>query len=179
MKLPADCRYATKAPTRGSIIDKIDDGEIACCRSRHSTFFSLYGHPEPLCQVTGVEVYRFHWMQAFGAHADVCIARSGTEIMLSRGYHPAVSADVERFNATLTIDEWRRLQNALIEANFWSLERSIYPVDIAILDGYELVVEGRRNNAYTATLMVNPRAAELRQLGQVAFDMAGLASIRF
>ena len=57
MKLPADCRYAGKAPTRRSIVQKIDNGEIACCRSAPS--YWIVGGPTPLCQIAADQVYRF------------------------------------------------------------------------------------------------------------------------
>jgi hypothetical protein len=66
----------------------------------------------------------------------------------------------------------------LTEANFWSLKSLIGPAGVVGLEGYNLLVEGQRSNVYRSSFMASPRAAELRQLGQAAFDIAGLTGVR-
>jgi hypothetical protein len=115
-------------------------------------------------------------MRAFGEHAVVCVARSGREVTLDCSYYGGRFSLAERVVVALTIEDWRRLQDALIEARFWSLPPTV-PSGGA-LDGYELIVEGRRGSVFRTTRMTNPSAAELRQLGRVAFDLAGPAEVR-
>jgi len=76
----------------------------------------------PLCRSWGTEVYRFTWDSSFDGNAVVRIARFSDEIMLSRVYRPSHFARTERSDASLTVADWARLQDALIAANFWVLE---------------------------------------------------------
>jgi hypothetical protein len=176
MKLLADCCYAAKALINRTVMDKIADGEIVCCRSGQIMLFSF--KPEPLCRVAGDEVYRFCWTAARGAHSEVCIARDGGDVALIGNYCAGPFDCTESIAAILTIEEWRKLRDALSEANFWSLKPLIGPAGVVGVDGYNLLVEGRRSNVYRSTFMANPSAAELRQLGRAAFDIAGLTGVR-
>jgi hypothetical protein len=177
MKLPADCCYAAKALINRSVMDKIADGEIVCCRAGQIMLFSL--QPEPMCRVAGDEVYRFCWTTpALGAHAEVCITRDGGNVALIGNYRAGLFDCTESVAAILTIEEWRKLRDALTEANFWSLKPLIGPAGVVGLEGYNLLVEGQRSNVYRSSFMASPRAAELRQLGQAAFDIAGLTGVR-
>jgi len=77
----------------------------------------------------------------------------------------------------LPIGDWRRLQDALITANFWSLPPMVSSQG-AWLDGYNVIVEGRRGNVFRATTLINPDVDELWQICRVAFDLAGLVDVR-
>src|SRR4051794_32206871 len=120
MKLPAHCRYAAKAPTRRSIVEKIEDGEIACCRSDQQLWFRQRDECQPLCRVAGDEVYRFSYMRGFGEHAIICIARRGDGFIVDAAYYADIYNEAEPFEASLLVSDWRRLEDALIAANFWS-----------------------------------------------------------
>jgi hypothetical protein len=147
-----------------------------CCRSHFEGLFWLRGEYVPLCRIVADEVYRFGWLQAFGAHAVICTARRGDAVVLDRMYCSDMFNEAERIETVLTTVGWRRLQEALIAANFWSLPPFVHPR--GVLDGYDLVVEGRRRNVFRATRLTNPDREELRRLGRVAFDIAGLDRVR-
>jgi hypothetical protein len=157
------------------VIAKIENGVIVCCGS-HRPFYRRDGHA-PLCRVAGDEVYRFEWVQAFGEHATICIVRRGEAITVDRSYHQGMFNKAERFEAMLTLADWRRVQDALIAANFWSLPPFVQSQWLH-LDGYDVIVEGRLRDIFRATQLFNPDVDELWRLCRVAFDVAGLTGIR-
>ena len=59
---------------------------------------------------------------------------------------------------------------------FWCLPPVVQPENLW-LDGHAMVVEGRLHSVFRATLLENPETDELRQLGRIAFDLAGLAHV--
>ena len=91
----------------------------------------------------------------------VRIGRDGDEVSVYRAY----------------LADWQLLYDALAAANFWSLSPDV-PSRGLWLDGHDITVEGRRGEAFKATTLRHPDVDELRQLGRVAFDLAGLAEVR-
>ncbi len=176
IELPPACRCARLARMPLWARTKMEDAEIACCRLA-MPFRVEHADEPPLCRADGDEVYRITYEQAFGEHASIRIARSRHKVRLDRTWHAGRFNEGERFAATLTITEWRQLLDALAAANFWSLPAVVYP-ESATLDGYELIVEGRRGNLFKATRLINPDIEELWRIGRIAFDIAGLAAAR-
>ena len=115
---PRRSSFAVTSP--GRILGDVNDA-VPCCRA-HCMVRSLGDGEVPLCRSWGTEVYRFTWDSSFDGDAVVRIARFSDEIMLSRVYRPSHFARTERSDASLTVADWARLQDALIAANFWVLE---------------------------------------------------------
>ena len=163
MKLPADCPYAVTSPERilGHVIEA-----VPCCRA-HCLFRSLGDGEVPLCRSWGTEVYRFTWDSSFDGDAVVLIARSSDEITLSRVYRPSHFARTERSDASLTVADWARLQDALIAANFWALEPH---GEAHGLDGAYWTIEGRRKDIFRAVHR-SPHGA-IHDLGRLFFALA-------
>ncbi len=170
MKLPADCAYMVNPPERilGDVIEP-----LPCCRV-HCLFRSLGDGEVPLCLSWGTEVYRFTWDSSFDGDAMLRIARLGDEIRLSRVYRPSQFARTERCEASLTPCDWARLQDALIAANFWTLDPH---AEAHGLDGACWTIEGRRKNIFRAAHHWSP-GGELRDLGRLLFDLAGLNKVK-
>jgi hypothetical protein len=130
----------------------------------------------PLCRVEGGEVYRFLYMQAFGRHASIRIAKRRDEITVERGYYAGRFREPQRFVALLRDTDWDRLQDAVAAARFWSQPRIVRPRGIC-LDGFELVVEARRGGTFRVSRFVNPDVPQFWRLGRLAFDLAGLDDV--
>ncbi len=165
MKLPADCPYAVTSPERilGDVIEA-----VPCCRA-HCLFRSLGDGEVPLCRSWGTEVYRFTWDSSLDGDAVVRIARFSDEIMLSRVYRPSHFARTERSDASLTVADWARLQDALIAANFWALEPH---GEAHGLDGAYWTIKGRRKDIFRAVHRWSPHGA-IHDLGRLFFALAG------
>ena len=121
------------------------------------------------CRSWGTEVYRFTWDSSFNGDAVVRIARFSDEIMLSRVYRPSHFARTERSDASLTVADWARLQDALIAANFWALEPH---GEAHGLDGAYWTIEGRRKDIFRAVHRWSPHGA-IHDLGRLFFALAG------
>jgi hypothetical protein len=173
--LPANCPFAKRLPKgRDQIADAIEDGSIPCCRMERP--FWLDRSEPPLCRVEGEEVYRFLYMQAFGAHASIRIAKRRDEIIVERSYYPGMFNKPERFAALLTEADWDRLQDAVTVARFWWLPRIVRPRGLW-LDGFHLIVEARRGDTFRVSKFDNPDVPEFWKLGRLAFDLAGLDDV--
>ncbi len=170
MKLAGNCPYTSIPPER-TLGDMIET--MPCCRA-HCLFRSLGDSEVPLCRSWGTEVYRFTWDSSFDGDAMLRIARLGDEIRLSRGYRPSQFARAERCEASLTPCDWARLQGALTAANFWALDPH---AGTHGLDGACWTIEGRRKNIFRVIQHRSP-GGELRDLGRLLFDLAGLNEVR-
>jgi hypothetical protein len=90
--------------------------------------------------------------------------------MLSRVYRPSHFARTERSDASLTVADWARLQDAVIAANFWALD----PHGEAYgRDGACGTIEGRRKDIFHAVRRWSPDD-QVHDL----FDLAGLCEVR-
>ena len=69
-----------------------------------------------------------------------------------------------------------RGQRPLAAAEFWTQPRNVG--SIIWLDGYEVIVEGRRGDEFRAAEFNNPNVEWFWMLGRVAFDLGGLADVR-
>ena len=98
------------------------------------------------------------------------IARLGDEIMLSRAFRPSHFARTERSDVSLTVADWTRLQDALIAANFWALERHGKAHG---LDGAYWTIEGRRKDIFRVVHRWSPHGA-IHDLGRLFFALARL-----
>jgi hypothetical protein len=153
------------------------DGEIACCRLGMRHWLEWHREP-PLCRVAGDEVYRIIYEPCWDEHVSVCITRCGDEITFRRVILASLFGPLEGIvEGVLSIADWQHLADALGAADFWSLPRHV-PQQGATLDGYEIIVEGRRGNLFKFVQMPNPDTDETWRIGRVAFDLVGLAEMR-
>ena len=127
----------------------------------------------PLCCVDADEVYRFLYTHSFGRHASIRIGKRRDEITVVRSHHPHHIGKPERFVSLLRDADWERVQTVIAAADFWSLPRFV-PSLGACLDGFWLVVEGRRGERFHASQFRHPDVEEYWQLGRLAFDLGGL-----
>jgi hypothetical protein len=81
------------------------------------------------------------------------------------------------FEALLSGADWRRLQDALAAVDFWCLPREVRPQG-GCLDGYNMIVEGRRGDEFRATKFDHSDVQEIWNLCRTAFDIGGLADVR-
>ena len=174
MKLPTLCPFEA-APQEQRLGTRRHG--LNCCRPESGHL----GDEPPLCrlQETESETYRFLWRSSFNGAAFVHIACCGSTVELrsrvlgrSRLYQkePAITA-------TLSSDDWEKLQRALTISNFWSLDAT--DDERFGLDGAQWLIEGRRGNVYHSMDRWCPRGA-IYDLGRLFFALAGppLADIR-
>jgi hypothetical protein len=78
-------------------------------------------------------------------------------------------------SVALSLNDWEKLQRALMISNFWSLDTADEQLG---LDGAQWLIEGRRGDIYHSVERWSPRGA-VRDLGCLFFALAGtpLASI--
>ena len=97
------------------------------------------------------------------------IARKGDSIGL-RCWDLSFGALEEAPTKALSLDDWKKLQQALEAADFWSLSSAReLPVGF---DGAQWLIEGRRGDIYHAIHRWSPRGA-VRDIGRLFFDLAG------
>jgi hypothetical protein len=77
----------------------------------------------------------------------------------------------------LSVADWQRLQDALAAVDFWSLSRVVRR-KTGCLDGYNMIVEGRRGDEFRATTLEHPDVQETWWLCRTAFDLGGLADVQ-
>jgi hypothetical protein len=174
--LPANCPFTKRLPKRRHIAAAIEDGAIPCCRIEWPSWLEGCKGEPPLCCIDGDEVYRFLYTHAFGQHAVIRIGKRRDEITVERSYYEGMFSEPERYRALLTEGDWDRIRAAIAAADFWSLPRSVDTCGI-YLDGFHLIVEGRRGERFHASRFRQPDMAEYRQLGRLAFDLGGLAEV--
>ena len=118
---------------------------IACCRLNGGW---LARRQEPLCRSlnTEIEVYRLDWSSSFDGDALIRIGREDDRISLQAMYRRgSFSSDQVERDIVLSIDDWNRLQDALIDASFWALDMRH---DRVGFDGATWTMEGRRKEIY-------------------------------
>ena len=175
--LPANCPFTKRLPKRRPhIVDAIEDGVLPCCRMERPWWLERDKDEPPLCRVDADEVYRFLYTHSFGRHASIRIGKRRDEITVVRSYYAGMFNKAERCGALLTEADWERVQAAIAAADFWSLPRFV-PSMGAWLDGFWLVVEGRRGERFHASRFPNPDVEEYWQLGRLAFDLGGLVEV--
>lgn len=166
MKIPNRCPFEGAAPDQrlGTEPHRVD-----CCRLESDW---LSDEP-PLCRFreTESEVYRFFWRSSFDGVAFVQIARRGDLVGLrsrvlgySRLYREGPAA-----SATLSPDDWEKLQRALRISKFWSLDATDERIG---LDGAQWSIEGRRGDTYHFVDRWCPLGA-VHDLGRCFFALAG------
>jgi len=90
---------------------------------------------------------------AFGERAAILIGKRRDEVTASAAIALACSVRAA-VGALLGDADWQRLQETLADADFWSLPAV---VPSGSLDGYEVIVQGRRGDEFRATRIGNPR----------------------
>jgi hypothetical protein len=169
MRLPSYCPYATKTPRRPP------KGEtIACCRY-HGVW--LPDALEPLCSRmrTKTEVYRFCWSSSFDGDAVIRIGRQDDRISLQATHGRGFIGSKVETDIQLSRDNWRRLQDALIRASFWTLD---IRDDRIGFDGATWTIEGRRRDIYHVVERWSPDYDAIWRLGRLLFDLAGFTGMR-
>jgi hypothetical protein len=127
---------------------------------------------DPLCrsQQTEPEAYRFIWHSSFDGNALIHVTRRGDAIALRWKRMFSGLASV-----ALSLNDWEKLQPALMISNFWSLDTADERVG---LDGAQWLIEGRRGDIYRSVERWSPQG-EVHNLGRLFFALAGppLASV--
>jgi hypothetical protein len=79
-------------------------------------------HPVHIQRVPGDEVYWFDWNSSFDGKATIRVARLGDQAIVTRIYRPSWFGKARRFHGHLMHDDWSRLEDAVVAANFWMLD---------------------------------------------------------
>jgi len=179
MKLPAKCLHRRSAKDWRRWYAGIDErDQQPCCRQTDSDPFAVWFPKRgPVCvgMEHTVEVYRFTWRSSFHGDAVVQIGRGGKNIILDWACS-SFSYGNGRFWTCVDEASWRRLEAAVLAANFWCLDRHD---DRLGLDGARWIIEGRRRDVYRVVERWSPHDA-VYDLGRMFFDLAGppIADIR-
>jgi hypothetical protein len=131
----------------------------------------------PLCenQKHTPEEYRFTWRSSFNGRAVVQIGGRGENIILDWA-RSDFKDGAGSFWKGIDPADWKRLEVAVLAANFWALDAV---GDRRGLDGADWVIEGRRGDVYRAVRRWSPGGA-IYDLGRTFLDIAGppIADIR-
>ena len=144
-----------------------------CCRS-HDLFAPVEDYPVHIQRAAGDEVYWFDWESTFHGKATIRVTRLGGQAVVSRIYRSSRFGKARRFHGHLTHDDWSRLEDAVIAANFWMLDERGGRHG---LDGSTWRFAGRRRCDYHFISRWSPDGA-LWELGRFLFDVAGLVEVR-
>jgi hypothetical protein len=120
------------------------------------------------------EVYWFHWNSTENGCAVIRVAPLGSEAIVFQTYRPSHFGKVRRFHGQVSRDAWARLEDALVEANFWMLDNHGGRHG---LDGSIWSLAGRRHRDYHFISRWSPDD-ELWDLGRLFFDLAALDRVR-
>jgi hypothetical protein len=126
---------------------------------------------KPLChfRLDEEEGYRFVWDSSFNGEVIIHIGRQGEKIILRWDYRWFTASNAPR-NLELPFGDWRTLQRALDEVDFWSLAPTCSKSG---LDGANWLIEGRRDDTYHAISRWSP-TGPIHDLGRVFFALAGM-----
>ena len=106
--------------------------------------------------------------------ATIRVARLGDQAVVSRIYRSSRFGKARRFHGHLTHDDWSRLEDAVVAANFWMLDEH---GGRRGLDGSTWRFAGRRRCDFHFISRWSPDG-ELWELGRLFFDVAGLGDVR-
>jgi hypothetical protein len=169
MLLPEACPHAPA--TRWSLLEPVR--KTSCCLGDGRQILLLLGE-EPLCR--GVrresEVYRFIWQSSFQGDAIVRIGRQQDVVTLGwrrHGVFETIAGDDSPAEFALAPEDWTSLCDALIAAEFWSLDATQRELG---LDGARWLIDGRRENVYHGVSRWSPQGG-LYALGRLFFALAG------
>ena len=143
------------------------------CRAHH-LFWPLEDHPTALRRNPADEVFWFKWSSTFTGEATIRVARLGHEVMASRLHKPEMFAKMRCRNTRLRMSDWTTLEDAVVAANFWTLDEFSH---VRGLDGADWLVAGRRQRDYHLAKRWSPDDG-LYDLGRLLFDLAGLEHVR-
>jgi hypothetical protein len=144
-----------------------------CCRS-HDLFAPVEEFAQALMRCPGDEAYWFNWNSSFDGKATIRVARLGGDLMVFRVHRSSHFGKVRRYWGWLASGDWERLEDAVVTANFWTLDEHDRPRG---LDGSMWSFAGRRGCEYHYISRWSPERP-LWNLGRCLFDLAGLAKIR-
>lgn len=164
MRLPADCPFAGMTDSQ-FIETKINRTD--CCRTLGPYWAS--GPHELLCRSRPKEdeAYRLFWQSSFDGDAVVHVARKGESIAVR--WTLSFLASEGTATVSRSLDDWEKLQRALVAANFWSLTTR---GEEAGFDGAQWLIEGRCGDVYHAIHRWSPGGA-VHDLGRLFFALAG------
>jgi len=92
-----------------------------CCRD-HDLFAPVEEYPQRIHRTPGDEAYWFCWDSSFDGKATIRIAKLRDDVMVSRIYRASRFGKVRRFRGFLAPNDWSRLEDAIVAANFWMLD---------------------------------------------------------
>jgi hypothetical protein len=144
-----------------------------CCRA-HDLFAPVENYARSILRAPGDEAYWFDWRSSFHGNATIRIARLGSEAVVFRLYRPSKYGKARRFRGLLTPNDWSRLEDAVVAADFWILDEHGGRHG---LDGSTWCFAGRRRHEYHSISRWSPDDV-LRDLGRFFFDLAGLGEVR-
>jgi hypothetical protein len=144
-----------------------------CCRA-HDLFAPVEDYAKSILNTPGHAAYWFNWRSSFHGNATMCVAKHGAETVVSRVYRPSKYGKARRFRGLLTPNDWSRLEDAIVAADFWMIDEHGGRHG---LDGSTWCFAGRRGQEYHYISRWSPDDA-LWDLGRLFFDVAGLAEVR-
>ena len=144
------------------------------CRN-HPLHWPLEHHPLALKRNPADEAYWFGWRHSFGSQATIRVARIGNMAAITRTYQHFGPDERRQRGALLTNADWIAVEDAIIAANFWSLDERI-PFDMGC-DGADWIVAGVRWRDFHHIKRWSPHNA-LYDLGRLMFDLSGLHEVR-
>jgi hypothetical protein len=123
------------------------------------------------------EAYYFCWRsECSRGFAKIRIARQARRVAVSRLFRPSDYRKPRRSRAWLNHADWERLEDALVEAQFWLLDR-YGSREGHVLDGARWLIQGWRAHDYHSISRHSP-SGPLHDLGRCFFDFAGLEDVR-
>lgn len=165
MRLPDKCPHRVTAK---HWVSHYEDA-LPCCRNDDFNLSIFLPRQAPMCRDIGntAEAYRFVWRSSFHGDALVRIARGEKNTAVEwvcRGRHGD-----GQFLKLVAEGDWRRLEDALAAAEFWT---SASEEEMVSVDGARWLIEGRRREVYQAIRRNSPRGPML-DLGRTFFEIAG------
>ncbi|WP_315769006.1 hypothetical protein [Bradyrhizobium sp. SZCCHNR2012] len=165
MKLPNPCPFEKTSPKQGF---GIEPQRFDCCRVQSD----LLRDEPPMCRfrATNSEAYRFLWTSSFNGAAVVHIVRQDNFVELRSRVlgRSRLSREEPAVSTTLSLEDWKIVQNALTVSNFWSLDSADERIG---LDGACWLIEGRRGDTYHWVDRWCPRGA-VYDIGRLFFTLA-------
>jgi len=145
-----------------------------CCRD-HDLYEPLEEYAQSIKRSLADEVYYFRWQSSFDGNATIRIARQARRVAVFRVYRPERFDRARLCRRWLPHADWERLEDALVEAQFWLLDEN--GGHEAVLDGATWMFAGRRGPDYHCISRRCP-SLPVRDLGRCIFDLAGLEDVR-
>jgi hypothetical protein len=92
-----------------------------CCRD-HDLFETVEKYGNAIRRSVADEAYWCRWDSTDDGCAAIRVARLGRDAMVFRTYRPSRYGKVRLYHGPLSRMPWPRLEDAIVEANFWMLD---------------------------------------------------------